>query len=286
MLKIVSDLHLEYRLNPFTNNLINKIINPKYQQNKKMLALCGDIGNPYIGNYKLFLQNCSKNYEHVFLIPGNHEYYNLSKLDFSYKLNLISKEIKTISEINYDIDKICTNFNNIHFLNNKSIIIDGIKFCGSILWSHIPEKYIDYVQDKSLDTRLIYNDNGKYLSVEDRNILHSQCKIWIESELSGKQPTIILSHHSPLFNDPKNETNNVYDNKYHGKINNYLFSNDCGNLIRTPVKIWAFGHTHYNNKFNYNNVTIVTNQMGYKEENFSFDSENFIDLEYSAINNL
>ncbi len=36
--------------------------------------------------------------------------------------------------------------------------------------------------------------------------------------------------------------------------------------MKDPVKLWIFGHTHWTCKFTYNNVHIVSNGIGYKDE--------------------
>lgn len=66
-LQILSDLHLEFSPNfylPKTGNVI---------------ALLGDIGYPKSLIYREFITKLSKDYEHVLLITGNHEYYNKRK---------------------------------------------------------------------------------------------------------------------------------------------------------------------------------------------------------------
>ena len=72
-MQYVSDIHLEmhdkYNEGVITPSMFLKPSAP-------YLALCGDIGIPELKAYDVFLGWCSNNYEKVFLIAGNHEYYN------------------------------------------------------------------------------------------------------------------------------------------------------------------------------------------------------------------
>jgi hypothetical protein len=70
----VSDIHLETYQN--TSKVLFKTI---LKPSAPYLALCGDIGYPGAQLYKPFLEYCSKHFEHVFYIAGNHEFYNDTK---------------------------------------------------------------------------------------------------------------------------------------------------------------------------------------------------------------
>jgi predicted phosphodiesterase len=61
----LSDIHLEFRKAPIAIN--------KQCEN---LVLCGDIGHPNTYIYNSFLTQCAKTFTNVFVVFGNHEYYN------------------------------------------------------------------------------------------------------------------------------------------------------------------------------------------------------------------
>jgi predicted phosphodiesterase len=68
----ISDIHLEhYKLED-----IDKVI-PEKEAN--ILILAGDIGYPEEIQYKTYIQKVSQIWEKVFLIAGNHEYYQIKK---------------------------------------------------------------------------------------------------------------------------------------------------------------------------------------------------------------
>jgi len=82
-----------------------------------------------------FLETTSHKFEKIFIIAGNHEYYN-------------NDIIKTKEHISL----ICKNYKNISFLDNSSEYYKNYNFIGTTLWSHItkPAFVIN-------DTKLIKN---------------------------------------------------------------------------------------------------------------------------------
>ena len=129
---VLSDLHLEYynKLPQLFFN--NKRFKPTINlTSKNVLCLCGDIGNLSTMKkhnvYEQFLSFASLNFDHVFLIAGNHEYYNFNKKNYN------------IDEINYMIQILCNKFNNVSFLTNqnKPIIYNDYHILGCTLWTDL-----------------------------------------------------------------------------------------------------------------------------------------------------
>ena len=68
---------------------------------------------------------------------------------------------------------------------------------------------------------------------------------------------IVLTHHTPYVYGTSHPS---FDNS----ISNYAFSTDLSHLF-PEVYIWAYGHTHYNNKGNVMKVDstmLISNQLG------------------------
>jgi hypothetical protein len=68
LLQYLSDVHLEFR---------QKL--PRVVPKGDILILAGDIGYPFSGLYEEFLRKMTHSFKKVFLVVGNHEYYNLGK---------------------------------------------------------------------------------------------------------------------------------------------------------------------------------------------------------------
>ncbi len=247
-----SDLHLEFYDLTKLARLVYWI-KPK----SNICVLAGDIGYPFKINYTSFLTSMNNKFEHVFLIPGNHEFYQLKE-----------NKDKTIDEI---IDKIKSvikdnQLNNIHFLNNSHYDLGDYRFIGSTLWSHIYDKrYL------SNDYHHVYN-----FDVDSMNEFHKKSQNYLDNILNQSQlenkKVIMITHYLPSFllNHPKY-------NKYY----NYhqCFSSNSDFLIRKPIECWIFGHTHTQIDMKINNIPCVANPIGYPGENKDIDFHKIIEID-------
>ncbi len=248
-----SDLHLEFY---DLTKLVRMIhwIKPK----SNICVLAGDIGYPFQKKYEVFLIAMNKKFEHIFLILGNHEFYQLK-----------DNEGKTMSQIVEQTDKIIKNndLTNIHFLNNSHYDLGDYRFIGSTLWSHIYDnKYIhnDFNTIKELTSENMYNDLHK----RDRDYL----KNIIEESKTENKKIIMITHHLPSFklNHPKYA-------KYHNY--NQCFSSNSDDLIIEPIKCWIFGHTHTQMDVKINDIQCVANPIGYPGENKDIDFHKIIEID-------
>lgn len=232
-IKVLSDIHLEHYT--FLNDFENIIETNK----NSILCLVGDIGNPFSKLYSDFIFWCSKNFLTVFIVAGNHEYYN-----------------STIEKTNKQIENLADNYFNVNFLNNSYFIVDDIIFIGTTLWSYIPNIHKYEIENKINDYRFIQDFN-----IDISNKIHNDNINFLKSTIIKFKYThkiIILSHHSPLLK-------NTSKTEYELLNTNYAFSSDQS-LLMKDVNVWIYGHTHYNHKNNYflyENTYLVCNQYGY-----------------------
>jgi len=264
-LQYVSDIHLELRKE-------KDIPTIKPIDNKTYLALCGDIGNPFLPNYKKFLTIHSKLFKHILIVSGNHEYYSNHKKQ------------RTIQESNRKIREIVEDFDNVTYLNKDKVIIGRTKFIGCTFWSDISNiKYIAesimndykniYISDKSQMGRFEYvkhgyriqrkwiKNNRRLLSGVDIVRLHDSMKKWITKQIDKYDPDktdskydhiIVLTHHAPSFSV-----------LLKSDLYSPCYATDCEDLFRGPVKYWISGHTHACFKNTINGRIAVSNCMGY-----------------------
>ena len=258
-IKVISDLHLE------TYGVVNSLdFNQLVQVNlNDILCLVGDIGNPFSLLYKNFIKWCSQRFYKVFIIAGNHEYYN-----------------STLQKTNLQIEYICLTLFNVHFLNNSSFIIDNTIFIGTTLWSFIPEEHSEKIEQSINDYKYILE-----FTTEICNQLHIQSVEYIKSSIQQYKESheiIILSHHSPLLS-------NTSKTQLEKLPTNYAFSSDQSDImkpndrpppvgLRPDIKYWIYGHTHHNHKNNYftfNNIKLISNQLGYPNNYIENFNKNF-----------
>ena len=74
-IRYFSDLHLEF----IKDNQLKQFIRQIPSGKDEICILAGDIGNPYEQHYDTFIQFISQHFKKIFVIAGNHEYYNLTK---------------------------------------------------------------------------------------------------------------------------------------------------------------------------------------------------------------
>ena len=273
ILQYVSDTHLEFRKNVPTIQPID---------NDSVLAMLGDIGYPFTENYKKFIAIHSNLFKIVIVVSGNHEYYSDKKIQ------------STTEEIDAQIEKVCSEFPNVIFLNgSKTITIGDTTFIGCTLWAdsssvekEAEEKMNDYknIYIKSHDSKAhvkIFKDkNGKQRNIyvkDGRTLLQSQVvtkmhfdmKAWIENKINSvsSKNIIVLTHHAP-------SQEMLNDKDYSLAI---CYASKLDDMIKPPITHWLSGHTHYNKTVKVNNVILSSNCMGYPGEKiYNFNHKAYI----------
>ncbi|QKF94308.1 metallo-dependent phosphatase [Fadolivirus algeromassiliense] len=242
----ISDIHLEYRnvlptIKPIANNL----------------ALLGDIGNPFKENYLHFMRHASQNWDRIFIISGNHEYWQ-SKYNYN--------------DVDNKIQELVSQFNNIHFLNNTSYECDDYIVLGTTLWSKINKSPLKIMGDD-----LYIKSNNRAITFDELNNLHVIAKNWLSDNIyNSKKPLLILTHHLPSYK--------LIIPKYKSGIfapYQDRFASDLDHLIKDPVKFWLCGHSHCNIEMKINNILCGINAFGYnKQSELKHPNEylKFIDL--------
>jgi len=227
----MSDIHLEYRNASVKMPIVSK-----------NLVLAGDIGNPFKDNYREFLIKCSNEYNHTFIVPGNHEYWgsNMDKTDDQ-------------------IDKILSKFDNVYSLKNTIVEADNVAFIGCTLWSRIFKEPVNRRGDE-------YNImiDGKNITWNDLNHLHYDDVIWLTDALQtyNSKDIVVVTHHIPTYKllHPK------YDvPRYKNDLDRYY--TDLEHLIKPPVITWIAGHSHCTMEIELNGVGLRINSIGYPTEN-------------------
>jgi predicted MPP superfamily phosphohydrolase len=239
-IQYTSDIHLEFHKNMY----------PKIRAIAPILCLGGDIGYPNMDNYKKFLVHLNSNncFKKIFIIAGNHEYYNQNK---------------SIEETNLCIEKITHPLPKISFLNNKSEFYDGYLFIGSTLWSKV------HKSDKLIND--FFSIQG--MDIDKYNSLHNNAFTFIKSEIESNsdKKIVVLTHHLPSYS----LINEKY--KHYAEYNQY-FASSSDELIKPPVVAWFYGHTHFASKSFINNVIVTCNPIGYSRENKNANFNEFIEI--------
>jgi predicted phosphohydrolase len=248
-IRYFSDLHLEF-IKP--NNIQNFLSN--IPPGPEEICICaGDIGNPIDlnGHYDIFINFISKNFKKIFVIPGNHEYYQKSK---------------TIPEINTFLIKYFEKFDNISFLHNSCEYYEDFCFIGTTLWSKVTNPMYeinDIYQIPAFDTFQYNKLNIK--SVE-----------FLEDALEKNENCIVITHHLPSSSliDDKYKTARLrpYHQWFYCDLDAFIEANN------DKIKCWVYGHTHTAAINKIHNVPFFCNPIGYPGENYESDFDKIFEI--------
>lgn len=246
-IQYASDLHLEFQANRawlFQHGL---------QPVGEILVLAGDIA--YLGDRHLmhneYFDWLSDRFEHVYIVPGNHEYFR------SYELR------DTLDDFELKVR------DNVSYLNNKSVVIGDSELFFTTLWSRVPNAYLADIQNGMMDTRLICYKNA-LLFAGEFNELHRICAGWLKTavESSTAKHKVVVTHHCPTL-DP------AFNGYPDSRLNSgFLVGMEDFIEDHPDIGHWIFGHTHYNGDSDtvagkgllIGHTKILTNQLGYIRE--------------------
>jgi hypothetical protein len=247
--QIISDTHLECSV---------KSLHEMLEVKADVICLLGDIGSPFQSTYVDFLRECSIAYKHVLVISGNHEYYNTEGYHIAF--------------IDDGIQSLCARFPNVHYLNNKNIVIGDVNFIGSTLWSHLPENIKHQVAGMYNDYNYIFCEPKVRLHPDFTNKMFSANIAFLEAAIKDGAAkglkNVVLTHHTPSFKhtDPKHE-----DSLFRFGLSTELTHAFDGKYIH----YWGCGHTHVNfTDVDLNGTKLICNQFGRKTTSLKHFSKN------------
>jgi hypothetical protein len=180
----------------------------------------------------------------VIYVPGNHEFYH--------------HDIALIDELKADAPA------SIHILDDNQIVIDGVRFLGSILWADFilfgeADKFLamQTARQRMPDFSIIQN-HGQQFTPEDAIRLHTASRDWLTAMLAepfdGK--TVVVTHHAPSFKS-------VHP-RYVRDLLTPAFASNLENLMDgDQALLWIHGHMHDSSDYEIYRTRVVCNPRGY-----------------------
>lgn len=233
-IQYASDLHLEF-MDKVACQPILKPVAP-------YLALAGDIGRPDKRAYRDFLNYCSRNWNDVFIVAGNHELYN-SRHSGNWR-HMPAESIETVSQRMKQCTSIAAEFPNVHFLQRHRVDREGVAFLGATLWTDL-RGHEGIVSEFMNDYKMIAvpgegGNRVRPLRPADTTGMHFGDREWLDAEISACEeegrPAVVITHHLPTFD--------LIADRYKDSPLNVAFASHADDLIRAPVRAWISGHTH------------------------------------------
>jgi hypothetical protein len=271
--QLLSDVHLEFDHTPAIEPVA------------PVLCLCGDIGYARNDNegekLKRFIRSMSERFEIILYLAGNHEYWGTSFQDGNQWLE----------------ENLEQAFANVYLMHRRIMYINKVCILGATLWTNIPVRKshgtfngispshrifwqmsdFDHIAElqlnnhswPKLDDAYKWEADKKYELEKHVNkaLLCYQSWFekdvdWLNNELDSANDrgdtVLVLTHHAPTGKG----TVAPVDQECIGMTHNELSSN----FTNPSLKLWAFGHTHWNCDQMVNTVRLVSNAVGYPDD--------------------
>lgn len=240
-IQIISDLHVDFEQN---RRYLHKLYNKYDFSAIDVLIIAGDIcphGYPvscklWDETLNIFLKNCKR----TIVIPGNHDFWGCGSGDPSLQ------EVLNIYHYNDNI---------LYYANNNVIVIGGVSFLCSTLWSKI-----------TCNPVLVFNGMNDYreitgLTIEKCNDIFYSSLSWLECHLFELDSCVVITHHLPSFNF-------ISFNRRNDSLNE-AFASNLDNLIMEysyKIPLWVHGHSHDFFDLKVLNTRFIRNPFCYPHE--------------------
>lgn len=228
-LQILSDLHTE-----FAGSGVCKHI----KEDAETVVLAGDISS--VDRLEDPLTRMCRKFKDVIYVPGNHEYYRSSPIEFHAVL-----------------DNIADRLDNLHVLLNNEETIGGVRFYGGTMWF---DKGHMRSTEEMMNDFLVIKGFKPWVYANHDDFQHR-----LNSLCSYKH--VVITHHAP--------SEQSIHPLYKGDMLNHYFMSpllDRMEECRKP-QAWIHGHVHKPFDYMHGSTRVVCNPVGYPGENVEYQSK-------------
>lgn len=202
--------------------------------------------------YNNFIVTCSKRFQHVILVMGNHEHYHG---DYANTANIIRG---TFGDLH-----------NVHFLDKEWRIINGVLFYGGTLWTDMNGEdpntmhRIRFMMNDFNCVKNGRNDGDRHYKTfmpQDAVDDHFAFRRGLDEVLAlhPNMPTVVVGHHAPsrASTHPRYRNEIVMNGAYSTNLDEFI-------LDHRQIRLWTHGHTHEDFDYMIGTTRIVCNPRGY-----------------------
>ncbi|KAI2467811.1 Ser/Thr protein phosphatase superfamily [Annulohypoxylon bovei var. microspora] len=195
----------------------------------------------------------------VFLVMGNHEPWHSTWDDTKQTIHQIEIEIQQEREKKGGIGEFVVLDRTCYEL--RGVSGENITILGCTLFSKVPAESMEMV---SFGVNDFYHTAD--WTVENHNAEFERDLGWLNEKVTSLkdsgQKVVILTHHSPTLDERATDPKHLKSPIQSG------FATDLGSepcWLSDIVKVWAFGHTHFNCDFEDEKTgkRVIANQRGY-----------------------
>ena len=206
----------------------------------------------------------------VLFVLGNHEFYG----------NSIAAAPRLLKQLSAGT--------NVQVLANDEVIIEGVRFLGSTLWTDYSlstdaadralamQEALAFIRDFSVID--VDGPTPRRFTPEDAVALCRANTGWLAQRLAEPYagPTVVITHHAP-------SSLSVHP-RFAGSRLNGCFVSDLAHLLDgRRAQLWAHGHTHDSFDYLLHGTRVVCNPRGYAKdgvnENPEFDAHFVVRIE-------
>lgn len=245
----LSDLHLEF------SNLTPSDVEVD------VIVLAGDI---WKNNHGIYWARATWPDKPIVYVAGNHEFYKRDRLDVLKNLRAAAEEQE------------------VHFLENDEVVIDGVRFLGCTLWTDFclfgverQNECMEIARERLSDFSVI-SQNGLTFTPEDSLLLHHESIHWLSNKLFNETfqgKTVVVTHHCPSWQSVAE--------RYQSDPLSACFASRIEQLLGKS-ELWIHGHTHDSFDYEVSGTRVICNPRGYllrgALENLSFDLEKVLNV--------
>ena len=254
IIKTESDLHVdiyyEYGLQYF----------PKLE-GVDVYILAGDVAQG-LESYKYCSELLNRNPNlQIIHVSGNHEYYDnrMEKLDES---------LKNLSREN----------ERYHYLQNDSVVINGIRFIGATMWTDFDgcdpvkvRRAWNSMNDYQCIKYILGHHKHKLTPYRVASLFRNSRDYIFKTLKYSEEKCIVVTHHCPLRTS-SGDLSSAYEVNLDKELNA---------LINLPL-YWFSGHRHQPETrvidYDYGKVTFIENSKGYPKEENGFNPDLIIEV--------
>jgi predicted phosphodiesterase len=252
-LNVLSDLHLSLGALAIPGNGADAVI------------LAGDIARP-----REAISWASGFAKPVLYVPGNHEFYGGSIAGTVAELKRLSAGTS------------------IHVLDNDEVIIAGVRFLGTTLWTDFMlfgagEKRAAAMREAQCFMRDFSRirvgeaPDAPFTPAASAALFNGHAA-WLERKLAQPHagPTVVITHHAP--------SRRSIHPRFADSLLNACFVSDAERLVEeSHARLWVHGHTHDSFDYFVHETRVLCNPRGYAKagvnENPLFDADLMVALD-------
>ncbi|QXZ10719.1 metallophosphoesterase family protein [Comamonas sp. Y33R10-2] len=240
-LLILSDLHVEFaEYRP----------DPAVMAAADVVVLAGDI---HIGATAVKWSRRTFADKPVVLVAGNHELYH-------------GHWERTLDEMREEAMR-----NEVHFLENDAMTLNGVEFLGTTLWSDFEYFGTDHVEQAMSEAKRYMMDYQSIRGCTPEETLkrHQSSLSWLKAALASPDnpgARVVVTHHYPHKKSTALQ--------YQAELCTAAFGSQLPQAMFQQAGLWIHGHTHSSCRYDVNGCMVVCNPRGYPMGRLSSQFEN------------